>query len=446
MSGRLEGKVAVVTGAANGIGRASAVRFAEEGAAVVIADVLDDAGRGWPRELTAKGAQARFVHADAASEADNESVAETATSSFGGLDVLVTAAGISHAGYRSGDLAADMARAVQHVTEYAHRPGWELVEADLDEVRTVIDVNLFGTLMAIQACSRRMLTAGTKGSIITIASVAAKHPDAGPFGYVLSKAAVWMLTKKAARMLAPTGIRVNAIGPGYIDTNMTASSIRSPRISGRSSGARSRWRAREHRPRSPTPRCSSPPRSRATSRARSSIPTAATTRSDPSRARVAVIHEHLTGEGTRSYRSGATAEEESTVSADDNIKTIQSVYEAFGRGDAAAILDAVTDDVDWGTETTSSVAPWFGIRHGKDQVGAFFHDFGSTMEVEEFTPTSFGSNDTDVFTIVRLRSRSRATGRVAAMNLHHYFRFRDGKIYYYRGSEDTAQTEASVRA
>ena len=60
------------------------------------------------------------------------------------------------------------------------------------------------------------------GSIITIASIAAKVPDAGPFGYVMSKAAVWMLTKKAARMLAPAGIRVNSLGPGWIDTNMTA--------------------------------------------------------------------------------------------------------------------------------------------------------------------------------------------------------------------------------
>ncbi len=86
----------------------------------------------------------------------------------------------------------------------------------------MIDVNLIGTIMAMQACGQRMLAAGTPGSIITIASIAAKVPDAGPFGYVLSKAAVWMLTKKAARMLAPAGIRVNSLGPGWIDTNMTA--------------------------------------------------------------------------------------------------------------------------------------------------------------------------------------------------------------------------------
>ena len=134
------------------------------------------------------------------------------------------------------------------------------------------------------------------------------------------------------------------------------------------------------------------------------------------------------------------------MSADANIKTITQVYEAFGRGDVAAILDAVTDDVDWAAEAASSAAPWYGVRHGRDAVAAFFSDFGSTMEVEEFTPVSFAANDTDVLTMVRFRARSRSTGKTAAMNLHHYFKFRDGKIAYYRGTEDTAQTEAVLQA
>jgi uncharacterized protein len=133
------------------------------------------------------------------------------------------------------------------------------------------------------------------------------------------------------------------------------------------------------------------------------------------------------------------------VSADANIKTITAVYEAFGRGDVAAILDAVTDDVDWAAEAASSAAPWYGVRHGKDAVAAFFSDFGSTMEVEEFTPVSFAANDTDVLTVVRFRARSRSTGQTAQMNLHHCFKFRDGKIAYYRGTEDTAQTETVLR-
>jgi uncharacterized protein len=134
------------------------------------------------------------------------------------------------------------------------------------------------------------------------------------------------------------------------------------------------------------------------------------------------------------------------MSADANIKTIAAVYEAFGRGDVAAILDAVTDDVDWAAEAVSSAAPWYGVRQGKNAVAAFFSDFGSTMEVEEFTPVSFAANDTDVLTVVRFRARSRGTGQTAQMNLHHYFKLRDGKIAYYRGSEDTAQTETVLRA
>jgi len=133
------------------------------------------------------------------------------------------------------------------------------------------------------------------------------------------------------------------------------------------------------------------------------------------------------------------------VSADANIKTITGVYEAFGRGDIAAILDAVTDDVDWAAEAASSAAPWYGVCHGREAVAAFFAGFGSAMDVEEFTPVSVAANDTDVLTVVRFRCRSRSTGRVAAMNLHHYFKFQDGKIAYYRGSEDTAQTEVVLR-
>jgi ketosteroid isomerase-like protein len=134
------------------------------------------------------------------------------------------------------------------------------------------------------------------------------------------------------------------------------------------------------------------------------------------------------------------------MSADANIKTIMGVYEAFGRGDVAAILDAVTSDVDWAAEADPAVAPWHGVRHGRDAVATFFTEFGATMEVEEFTPVSLAANDTDVLTVVRFRARSRSTGRTAEMNLHHYFKFRDGKIAYYRGTEDTAQTETVLRA
>jgi ketosteroid isomerase-like protein len=133
------------------------------------------------------------------------------------------------------------------------------------------------------------------------------------------------------------------------------------------------------------------------------------------------------------------------MGADGNIETVRKVYDAFGRGDVAAIVDATTDDVDWGADTEAEGAPWYGVRKGKDAVGGFFTDFGSTMDVEEFTPLTFAANDDgDVLTVVQFAARSKATGKRASMHLHHWFRFRDGKIAYYRGTEDTAITLATL--
>jgi ketosteroid isomerase-like protein len=134
------------------------------------------------------------------------------------------------------------------------------------------------------------------------------------------------------------------------------------------------------------------------------------------------------------------------MSAEENIKTIQRVYEAFGRGDVGTILEAVTDDVDWATDTSATGAPWFGVHHGKDGVAAFFQQFGETMEVSEFTPVTFAANESAVLTVVHFKAKSRATGKASEMNLHHYFVFTGPKISYYRGSEDTAITEATLRA
>ena len=132
------------------------------------------------------------------------------------------------------------------------------------------------------------------------------------------------------------------------------------------------------------------------------------------------------------------------MAAKQNIETIETVYAAFGRGDVDTIVANVTDDVDWGTDSSSTGAPWYGFRHGKDGVTSFFADFGKAMDVEDFTPLTFAANDDDVLTVVRFRTRSRATGKVADMQLHHWFHFRDGKIAYYRGSEDTAIAVATV--
>ena len=74
------------------------------------------------------------------------------------------------------------------------------------------------------------------------------------------------------------------------------------------------------------------------------------------------------------------------MGSDDNIQTIERIYEAFGRGDVSAVLANVADDVDWATQTSSTIAPWYGVRHGKDGVASFFQVFGSTMDVQEFNP------------------------------------------------------------
>ena len=132
------------------------------------------------------------------------------------------------------------------------------------------------------------------------------------------------------------------------------------------------------------------------------------------------------------------------MGADDNIKTIEVIYEAFGRGDVGAIVDVVADDVDWAAEAAGTAGPWWGAKRGKAGVGSFFEAFASTMEVEEFTPVAIAANDTDVMSVVRFRVKSRKTGKHAAMDLHHYFKFRDGKIAYYRGSEDTLQVQQAL--
>lgn len=219
--GRLKDQVAVVTGGANGIGRACAVRFAQEGADVVIADLLPEAAEEAVAAVEATGRRAVFHRLDAASKEGNEAMADVAVGEFGRVDVLLTAAGISHGGYRSGDLDRDLERAAKQL-DHREQPALAFCDIELDDWQRVLDVNLTGTFLAMQAVARRMIQQQTRGRIITIASIAAKNPDAGPVAYTASKAGVWMLTKKAARELAPAGIRVNSIGPGYVATNMTA--------------------------------------------------------------------------------------------------------------------------------------------------------------------------------------------------------------------------------
>jgi ketosteroid isomerase-like protein len=128
------------------------------------------------------------------------------------------------------------------------------------------------------------------------------------------------------------------------------------------------------------------------------------------------------------------------MSSDDNVKTITSAYEAFARGDIPAVIDALADDVDWASEAASTDVPWWGPRHGKAEVLAFFEALGTAMEVKEFTPLVIVGDGDDVLTVVRYQATSRANGRTASMDIHHHWKFRDGKIVRYRGSEDTLQT------
>ena len=106
----------------------------------------------------------------------------------------------------------------------------------------------------------------------------------------------------------------------------------------------------------------------------------------------------------------------------------------------AAILDRVTDDVDWSAEAASHAAPWYGQRTGKPGVASFFRDIGREHRDHRVHPARFAAGQDDVHLLVRWTYRSIATGRQASMTMHHYWRIRDGKIEYFRGSEDTEQT------
>ena len=215
----LEGKVAVVTGGGNGIGRACAERFAEEGVAVVVADLLEGPGMATVDAVKERGGRAVFIATDVTDPAANDAMAARAVEDFGGVDILVTAAGISHSHYRSGEVDADLARFAEQPLQIGRPEGF--VGMPLEEWSTVLNVNLTGTMLGIQSVARQMIAQGHGGSIVTIASIAAKVPEAGTPSYGVSKAGVWMLTKQAAVALADASIRVNAIGPGFIKTNMT---------------------------------------------------------------------------------------------------------------------------------------------------------------------------------------------------------------------------------
>jgi ketosteroid isomerase-like protein len=130
------------------------------------------------------------------------------------------------------------------------------------------------------------------------------------------------------------------------------------------------------------------------------------------------------------------------MSREEQVALVKSLYEAFGRGDVQMTLDALHDDIDWAGEADPPVAPWDGVRIGKEAVRQFFADLegvgGGTQS--SFTPLAWGTSENDeVFVFIRYEFTASTTGRDAKMYLHHYWRFRDDKVEFFRGSEDTAQ-------
>ena len=131
--------------------------------------------------------------------------------------------------------------------------------------------------------------------------------------------------------------------------------------------------------------------------------------------------------------------------SDPKIEAVQAIYEAFGKGDVEAILPVLADDVDFGSEPEQTIAPWHG-RRGKAEVPAFFQAIYENLEVTEFSPLSFTSNETDVMVVIRFGFKVKTTGKAGTMDLHHWWRFRDGKVVLYRGTEDTALTAELLTA
>jgi NAD(P)-dependent dehydrogenase (short-subunit alcohol dehydrogenase family) len=203
MAGRLEGKVALITGGGSGIGRACALRFAAEGAGVCAADRDLAAATETVRRLAGKEGGTLAIEVDTTDEAACDAMVRQCVEALGAVDVLVAAAGIG---------SPRPATATQPFT---------VLDVPVEQFRAVIDVNLYGVLFSNRAVARWMVANRRSGSIINLASIMSRMPSTGG-AYSVSKAGVWMLTKCLARELAAHRIRVNAIGPGFIETPMTA--------------------------------------------------------------------------------------------------------------------------------------------------------------------------------------------------------------------------------
>lgn len=189
--GRVDGKVTLISGGARGMGAADARALVAEGGKVVIGDILDEEGQALADEL---GESARYVHLDVTDADQWDAAVNVAVEAFGKLTALVNNAGIVALG--------------------------KIGKFDMDKFRQVIDVNLTGTFLGMQAVVEQMTAAG-EGSIINVSSIEGLRGAPMVHPYVASKWAVRGLAKSAAIELGPKNIRVNSIHPGFIRTPMT---------------------------------------------------------------------------------------------------------------------------------------------------------------------------------------------------------------------------------
>lgn len=200
MTGRLDGKTAVITGGVSGIGLGTVELFLAEGAQVVAADIQDEKGEMLERRFPGR---VRYAHCDVTREDDIKAAVGLAASEFGGLDILFNNAGIS-----------DGMRAIE--------------EIEADTWSWIYDVLVRGPALGMKHATPLMLARGG-GSIINTASIAGLQAGWGPIAYSSAKAAVIHMSKVAAAQLSPRGIRVNAICPGLIATSIFGASLGLPR-------------------------------------------------------------------------------------------------------------------------------------------------------------------------------------------------------------------------